>query len=80
MLKRLLNLEVILGLLCVAILVIATQDPFGWASHQPSKPSLSEAHCWKIPAKWGGRTYCSNEQEGGAHGYLNPGSNEWEVE
>lgn len=80
LMKRLLNLEVILGLLCVAVLVVATQDPFGWASSQPSKPSLSHAHCWSIPAKWGGGTYCSDQEAGGNHGYVNPGSMEWEVE
>lgn len=78
--RRLLNLEVILGLLCVVALVIATQDPFGWAGSESSKPSASKARCWNIPARYGGGTYCSDEQAGGNHGYVNPGSMEWEVE
>jgi len=47
-----------------------------------SSPGLdpSEAHCWKIPARWHGGLYCSDEKAGGNHGYVNPGSMEWEVE
>jgi hypothetical protein len=78
--RRLLNLEVILGLLCVAILVIATQDPFGWAESEPEKPDWHNASCYKIPARYHGGLYCSDQEAGGNHGYVNPGSMEWEVE
>jgi hypothetical protein len=78
--KRLLNLEVILGLLCVVVLVIATQDPFGWSSYHEPKPDWHKANCYKIPARYHGGLYCSDEEAGGNHGYVNPGSMEWEVE
>lgn len=74
------NVTWILGPLCLAILVIATQDPFGWSGYHEPKPNWHKASCYKIPEKWGGRLYCSDELEGGNHGYVNPGSMEWEVE
>jgi hypothetical protein len=77
---RNLNLEVILGLLCVAALVIATQDPFGWAETASSKPDWHSANCYKIPERYHGGLYCSDQEAGGNHGYVNPGSMEWEVE
>lgn len=80
--RRLLNLEVILGLLCVAVLVIATQDPFGWAESESEseKPDWHSANCYKIPKRYHGGLYCSDQETGGDHGYVNPGSMEWEVE
>lgn len=78
--RRLLNLEVILGLLCVAVLWIATQDPFGWSDYHEPKPDWHKANCYKIPARYHGGLYCSDEEAGGNHGYVNPGSMEWEVE
>ncbi len=78
--RRLLNLEVMLGLLCVAVLVIATQDPFGWSGYHEPKPDWHKANCYKIPARYHGGLYCSDEETGGNHGYVNPGSMEWEVE
>lgn len=76
--SRLLNLEVILGLLCIAVIVIATQGPFGCASSEPSRRVPKVARCNEAPEKYGGRMFCSVED--GAHGYVNPGSMEWEVE
>jgi hypothetical protein len=73
-----LNLEVILGLLCVAVLVIATQDPFGWAASEPPRRVPKAARCHEAPEKYGGRMFCHVED--GAYGYVNPGSMEWEVE
>jgi hypothetical protein len=77
---RNLNLEVILGLLCIVALVIFTQDPFGWAETPPSKPDWHNANCYKIPERYHGGLYCSDQEAGGNHGYVNPGSMEWEVE
>lgn len=45
-----------------------------------TKPNWQSASCYKIPAKYHGGLYCSDELEGGNHGYVNPGSMEWEVE
>lgn len=55
-------------------------NPFGWGESAPAKPDWRSASCYKIPEKWGGRLYCSDEEAGGNHGYVNPGSMEWEVE
>jgi len=53
---------------------------FPIACGSSSGPNPSEAHCWSIPPQYGGGTYCSDEEAGGNHGYVNPGSMEWEVE
>lgn len=74
------NITWILGPLCLALLVVATQDPFGWAASASSKPDWHNASCYKIPARYHGGLYCSDQLEGGNHGYVNPGSMEWEVE
>lgn len=54
-------------------------DPFGWNDHEPSSRSVPKAaRCQEAPERYGGRIFCSVED--GAHGYVNPGSMEWEVE
>lgn len=62
------------------ILIVGALLLFGVISTNltPSaKPNWHKAHCYKIPAKYHGGLYCSRE---GLHGYVNPGSMEWEVE
>jgi hypothetical protein len=79
--RHLLNLEVILGLLCVVALFLCTAGVEGCSiESKPSELDASKIHCWSIPPKYGGGTYCSDEEAGGNHGYVNPGSMEWEVE
>lgn len=75
-----LNLELILGLLCFLALWIAVADPFGWSGYHESKPNWHKASCYKIPERYHGGLYCSDQEAGGNHGYVNPGSMEWEVE
>lgn len=70
---------VFFGLVAV-IGVVLLFNPFGWGESAPAQPDWKEASCYKIPEKWGGRLYCSDEKTGGNHGYVNPGSMEWEVE
>jgi hypothetical protein len=77
---RNLNLEVILGLLCFLALWIAVADPFGWSGYREPKPDWHSASCYKIPERYHGGLYCSDQEAGGDHGYVNPGSMEWEVE
>lgn len=59
---------------------VALFNPFGWDEAEPAKPDWHKASCYKIPARYHGGLYCSDEQAGGNHGYVNPGSMEWEVE
>lgn len=79
--SRLFNLEIIAGILCVAVFFLCATGMEGCTiESKPSEPDASEARCWNIPSKYGGGTFCSDELEGGDHGYVNPGSMEWEVE
>lgn len=52
----------------------------GPSSTPTAKPDWHKANCYKIPARYHGGLYCSDEEAGGNHGYVNPGSMEWEVE
>ncbi len=52
----------------------------GPSSAPTAKPDWHNANCYKIPARYHGGLYCSDEEAGGNHGYVNPGSMEWEVE
>jgi len=66
--------------LILVVGVILIFKPFGWTeSSATAKPDWHKAHCYKIPAKYHGGLYCSDDQ-GNMHGYVNPGSMEWEVE
>ena len=51
-----------------------------WGESEPTKPDWHSANCYKIPARYHGGLYCSDQETGGNHGYVNPGSMEWEVE
>lgn len=54
-------------------------NPFGWGEAEPSSKTVPKAaRCEEAPERYGGRLFCS--VEGGQHGYVNPGSMEWEVE
>lgn len=61
------------------VFVLWLFDPFGWGDSEPAKPDWHNASCYKIPARYHGGLYCSDEETGGNHGYVNPGSMEWEV-
>jgi hypothetical protein len=52
----------------------------GPSSTPTAKPDWHKANCYKIPARYHGGLYCSDEEAGGNHGYVNPGSMEWEIE
>lgn len=79
--RRLLNLEVILLVLCVVGFWFGATDPLGWlTTPDPQRPDWHKASCYKIPERYHGGLYCSDQETGGNHGYVNPGSNEWEVE
>lgn len=55
-------------------------NPFSWGRSESTKPDWHNASCYKIPERFHGGLYCSDEEAGGDHGYVNPGSMEWEVE
>lgn len=65
------------------ILIVGALLLFGvisTSSTSVAKPDWHNANCYKIPARYHGGLYCSDEEAGGNHGYVNPGSMEWEVE
>jgi len=63
------------------IFVLWLFNPFGWNDSKPPGRIVPKvAKCSEAPERYGGRIFCSVEEDGGAHGYVNPGSMEWEVE
>jgi hypothetical protein len=64
----------------ILALALGLFDPFGWGGSEPSNRIPKAARCLEAPEKYGGRIFCSVEEDGGAHGYVNPGSMEWEIE
>lgn len=60
--------------------VLLLFDPWGWREAEPGvlRPPES-AKCWE-PSRWSEREFCSEIYGEGRHGYVNPGSMEWEVE
>jgi len=70
---------VFFGLVAV-IGVLLLFNPFGWGESASSTKIVPKAaRCEEAPERYGGRLFCSVE-DSGAHGYVNPGSMEWEVE
>ena len=74
------NVGWILGLLCVAALIIATQDPFGWSGYEAPRPAQEKSRCLKTHGPYGTEFNCPGAINSGGRGYVNPGSMEWEVE
>lgn len=66
--------------LVATVLLLFLFNPFGWNEVKPTKPDVSTAKCWEIPVRYGGGTFCSDMKDEGNHGYVNPGSLEWEIE
>jgi hypothetical protein len=66
--------------LVATVVLLFLFNPFGCNEAGPAKPDWHKANCYEIPARYHGGLYCSDEEAGGNHGYVNPGSMEWEVE